>query len=807
MNSPSELRPRTRRPYVLGESPECFVQYGGKTSLRFPLEALDLASDRFVIGPSGKVGFSNPFWEYGESIAPIDWADSERVTAPDLARSYIRRGWAPIPVPFGTKVPTLVDWPNLRITSDTVAEYFNGKKQNIGILLGVPSGNLIDIDLDCFEAVTLAANMLPTTASIFGRASKPRSHFLFVADAKVDTKKYSNPIKREDGSTETLVELRSTGAQTVFPGSTHETGETIEWAVDHARAKVTAAELQKAVARLAVACLAKRFGTAADGDLLNADDSLISALTGAPEKVREIARAWLGLPPEEPRNFWQNVNATVGNAPDPFWKNVNTTALQNLESWVRSLFPRAKFQPGTGAWRVSSRDLGRKLQEDLSLHPRGIHDFGKEVPLTAIDTVIEFGEAADAKQAALWLCERIGIAPENLGYRAGNEAEGDVPPQADEFLFHWHGDVDPNDSRPWLVQDLIPEVGSGLVSGQWGTYKTFMVLDLGHSVMTGTPFLDFEVMRPGGVLFIALEGANEVAIRLQGVIDHKGKLVKAPFVWIETCPPLINKNAVSVLSRMAERAAAQLRERFDLPLSAIFIDTVVAGAGYTKDGQENDAASNQAMMRTLAQVARNAGCFVFGVDHFGKNVDTGTRGSSTKEGAADVVLVLLGDKNVAGEVTNTRLAIRKRRGGSNGAEFPFKPRVVDMGTDKFGVQITTLVLDWGAKDEAPKAAKDRWSAKNLKLLRQTIMRLMVDCGVEIRPWADGPTVRALDSELVKREFYKSHITEGQSEKAKRDARWRAFKRATDDAQGKKLIEVRELGGVTYLWLVDPNEHD
>jgi hypothetical protein len=374
-------------------------------------------------------------------------------------------------------------------------------------------------------------------------------------------------------------------------------------------------------------------------------------------------------------------------------------------------------------------------------------------------------------------------------------------PQPDEFSFKWHGDVDPNDSRPWLVRDLIPEVGSGLVSGQWGTYKTFMVLDLGHSVMTGTTFLDFEVMRPGGVLFIALEGANEVAIRLQGVIDHKGKLTKAPFVWIETCPPLINKNAVSVLSRMAERAAAQLRERFDLPLSAIFIDTVVAGAGYTKDGQENDAASNQAMMRTLAQVARNAGCFVFGVDHFGKNVDTGTRGSSTKEAAADVVLVLLGEKNVAGEISNTRLAIRKRRGGSNGAEFPFKPRVVDMGTDKFGVQITTLVLDWGATNAAPKAAKDDWgSGKGLKLLRQAMMGLLVDCGVEIRPWAEGPTVRALDAELVRAEFYKGYFAEGVTPVAKQTARRQAFHRAVATATDKGVVVTRLVGEKTFIWL-------
>src|SRR5262249_20362993 len=101
---------------------------------------------------------------------------------------------------------------------------------------------------------------------------------------------------------------------------------------------------------------------------------------------------------------------------------------------------------------------------------------------------------------------------------------------------HWHGEVDPRDSRPQLIQDLIPEVGCGLISGQWGTYKAFTALDLACSVMSRAPFLGFEVVRPGGVLFIALEGQSEIALRVEGVIREKGKFngARAPLAWIET---------------------------------------------------------------------------------------------------------------------------------------------------------------------------------------------------------------------------------------------------------------------------------
>jgi hypothetical protein len=243
----------------------------------------------------------------------------------------------------------------------------------------------------------------------------------------------------------------------------------------------------------------------------------------------------------------------------------------------------------------------------------------------------------------------------------------------------WHGQVDYRASRPQLVQDVIPEVGHGLWSGQWGTFKTFGAIELAHSCMSGEPFLGYEIMRRGGVLFIALEGAGEVPIRLQGVIEDRGKIKgPAPFGWIETCPPLIGKNAPDEICAIAEPIASELKERFDVPLVLIIIDTIIAGAGYTRDGQDNDAAAGQVVMNTLKAVASRMGCFVFGIDHFGKQVETGTRGTSAKEGSADVVIAMLGDRSASGEVTNTRLALRKRRGGPNGEEHPFTARKVDM---------------------------------------------------------------------------------------------------------------------------------
>jgi len=105
-----------------------------------------------------------------------------------------------------------------------------------------------------------------------------------------------------------------------------------------------------------------------------------------------------------------------GQAGD-FFAQVNTAALTGIRTWARYLFPKARFEPGTGAWRVSSKDLGRDFEEDISIHPEGIRDVGEEVRLSAVDLVLRHGIVASTPvEAALWVCERLRIDPEAFGY-------------------------------------------------------------------------------------------------------------------------------------------------------------------------------------------------------------------------------------------------------------------------------------------------------------------------------------------------------------------------------------------------------
>lgn len=218
----------------------------------------------------------------------------------DVARSYTAAGWRVVPIEFRTKRPPdhLKQWQDLRITAEDLGRYFAGPK-NVGVLLGDPSGGLVDIDLDTPEAIALAPLLLPATPGTFGRTSKPRSHYLFRAPGLATERfleTYTDPADGKKKRT-TLLELRSSGGQTVFPGSVHECGETVEWSEDvpdgaelsDLAPVVQPAHLRRRVAQLAAATILMRSGMTAPRAALAAQGDPADV----PGQAGEMLRRWL----------------------------------------------------------------------------------------------------------------------------------------------------------------------------------------------------------------------------------------------------------------------------------------------------------------------------------------------------------------------------------------------------------------------------------------------------------------------------------------------------------------------------------
>ena len=183
----------------------------------------------------------------------------------DLIEWYAELGWALVPLERGGKKPradVASGWSSYRLARADVRATF-ADDCNVGVLLGEPSRGLLDGDLDCKEALELATLFLPDNPLTFGRLSTPKAHALYIGSSPLPDSLVVQDIPppgKKQGKT--LVELRSTGRQTMFPPSIHPDGEVVEWSVDpdeplHPQ-PVDGAELRRCLELLGAACLVAR---------------------------------------------------------------------------------------------------------------------------------------------------------------------------------------------------------------------------------------------------------------------------------------------------------------------------------------------------------------------------------------------------------------------------------------------------------------------------------------------------------------------------------------------------------------------
>jgi putative DNA primase/helicase len=171
-------------------------------------------------------------------------------------------------------------------------------------------------------------------------------------------------------------------------------------------------------------------------------------LSGLPSITEECARALIeeierllrdagavDIHPKADRREYRHRNG----GGDSFWRNVCYLALEEPGCWLRSIFPDAKLAPN-GAWRIPAKQRGLpSSKQDISISKDGIKDFAdNEKGYTPIEFVRIFGPEKDPVKAAHWLCERLGVQPERLGWRVGT-----VPPPA-----NYDGPDGPRDDDP-----------------------------------------------------------------------------------------------------------------------------------------------------------------------------------------------------------------------------------------------------------------------------------------------------------------------------------------------------------------------
>jgi len=261
------------------------------------------------------------------------------VTSLEAAQAYIRRwDWKPIPAPSDRKGPVEKGWQDWRLTlADLPAHFTNG--ENIGILLGEPSGGLSEVDLDCPEALAVAPLMLPPTL-MSGRKHSPRSHYWYIVEP---LPKYSK-LMGLGGKDDTIVELRTgPGHQTLVAPSRHpDDGDRYRWENDARPAPINGDALAQLVKELATAALMVRYWTKTS----RARNSFTMALAGF--LGRRLSR----------ERVLELIEVITTAAEDEEAKERRKTAMQTLDKLDRG-------EPVTGAPELDNivPGLGQRLAD------------------------------------------------------------------------------------------------------------------------------------------------------------------------------------------------------------------------------------------------------------------------------------------------------------------------------------------------------------------------------------------------------------------------------------------------------------
>ncbi|MEP4703433.1 MAG: hypothetical protein ABJZ62_01140, partial [Hyphomicrobiales bacterium] len=265
--------------------------------------------------------------------------------------------------------------------------------------------------------------------------------------------------------------------------------------------------------------------------------------------------------------------------------------------------------------------------------------------------------------------------------------------------------------------------------------------------------------------------------------------------------PLLNdKKGIQSLLAAGEEAARMSARDYDLPLCAIFIDTVTASGAIAAD-KENDAASWQSHINAMQFVATKLACVIILIHHYGKDAGAGLRGSSGARAAADFALAITGERNeITGETINRRLALTKSRNGTEGLIGNVELVQIEIGERPDGSPVTTATLDITkpTKSGGKKPAKKVPTA--MKIFKQSFDHVFLD-KVEERPAMgrpDHPLVSMVPISAIKDEFYTRYVDGDDDPEKRKDAARKSFGRQVKAAINHGFV-VANIKDEEWIW--------
>jgi hypothetical protein len=225
----------------------------------------------------------------------------------------------------------------------------------------------------------------------------------------------------------------------------------------------------------------------------------------------------------------------------------------------------------------------------------------------------------------------------------------------------------------YRIKGIVEDGDFAVLFGPSGGGKTFVALDIGHAIATGRASIFGRRVKQAPVLLCSLEGARGLGKRVQAINREIGP---APHLYVYRKSLVLFQN-----DEMVARLAATIQRHH---IRVVIIDTLArAMAG----GKENAPEDMGAMIKAFGEIAETTGAHVMIVHHTGKDESKGGRGHNSLKAAADVEIEVTGDNG------DHIIRLSKVKDGQDGERFAFKLRVIHLGVDDDGDDITTCVVE------------------------------------------------------------------------------------------------------------------
>jgi AAA domain len=287
-------------------------------------------------------------------------------------------------------------------------------------------------------------------------------------------------------------------------------------------------------------------------------------------------------------------------------------------------------------------------------------------------------------------------------------------------------------------------------------------------------------------IYIAAEGAAGLRKRKIGwELAHDGLPDNVPFHLIEVAPNL-GAGIGDLKELIASIEAAGIKP------GAIAIDTVAQSMGL---GDENNTGMVQ-FAANITALANHFGCLVAAVHHVGLGDEKRLRGHSSFLGALDVSIL---SERKEGALSAT-LTVMKLKDEESAQKFTIHLARVVIGKDSDGEDVSTLIVESveSGATEGAKAPQAKAIPRTQRLLIAMVEQAISEeeTAKMIRPFADGPLVKAVSDETVRRRYY-ARIAEnarpGEDNQKLRNS-------AVRDALKAVILMACEQDGTRFIWL-------